>query len=322
MNQTSEFSLIKAYFSALTPDRDDVLLGIGDDCALLKPPADQLLATSVDTLVSGVHFFADVDAYRLGQKALAVNLSDLAAMGATPAWFTLALTLPEVNNDWLKAFSAGIADLANQHHSQLVGGDTTRGPLAITIQVTGFLAADKAFRRDAAKVGDKIYVSGTLGDAGAGLLLKQGKLSLANLTESDQQFLLDRLELPTPRNVLASQLLGEIQSAIDISDGLLADLQHILTASQVGAIIDTNALPLSATLQKLPAEQAIKLALTAGDDYELCFTMPANTAGVLEAALGGQVTCIGEITEFPSLKLLPENTQQNLDVKPGYDHFS
>ncbi|MDX1572999.1 MAG: thiamine-phosphate kinase [Methylophaga sp.] len=322
MNQPSEFSLIKTYFSSLTADREDVVLGIGDDCALLKPPAGQLLATSVDTLVSDVHFFADVDAYRLGQKALAVNLSDLAAMGAKPAWFTLALTIPRANTDWLKAFSAGIADLAKQHDLQLVGGDTTRGSLAITIQVTGFVDADKAFRRDAAKPGDKIYVSGTLGDAGGGLQLKQGKLPLDKLTEAEQQFLIDRLELPTPRNRLASQLVGEIQSAIDISDGLLADLQHILTASQVGATIDTTALPLSSALQKLPVEQAHKLALTAGDDYELCFTVSPNKAAVLEAALNGQVTCIGEITDFAGLKLLPEIAQQNLDVKPGYDHFS
>lgn len=322
MIQNAEFSLIKDYFSTLTPGREDVILGIGDDCALLKPPVGKLLATSVDTLISGVHFFADVDAYRLGHKSLAVNLSDLAAMGAEPAWFTLALSLPETNNEWLKAFSAGIADLAKQHHLQLVGGDTTRGPLAITIQVTGFVAADKAFRRDAAKMGDKIYVSGTLGDAGAGLLLKQGKLPLANLTEPDQQFLLDRLECPTPRNALASQLAGETQSAIDISDGLLADLQHILVASQVGAVIDTNALPLSSALQKLPVEQANKLALTAGDDYELCFAVPSNKAAVLEAALNGQITCIGEITASTNLKLLPENTQQNLDVNPGYDHFN
>ncbi|HET8808361.1 MAG TPA: thiamine-phosphate kinase [Methylophaga sp.] len=322
MNQTSEFSLIKAYFSALTADREDVVLGIGDDCALLKPPAGKLLATSVDTLVSDVHFFADVDAYRLGQKALAVNLSDLAAMGANPAWFTLALTIPRANPDWLKAFSAGIADLAKQHDLQLVGGDTTRGSLAITIQITGFVDADNAFRRDAAQPGDKIYVSGTLGDAGAGLLLKQGKLPLDKLTEAEQQFLVDRLELPTPRNSLASQLVGEIQSAIDISDGLLADLQHILTASQVGAVIDTTALPLSSALQKLPVELANKLAMTAGDDYELCFTVSPNKAAVLEAALNGQVTCIGEITTLAGLKLLPENAQQNLDVTPGYDHFS
>ncbi|MDT8310247.1 MAG: thiamine-phosphate kinase, partial [Methylophaga sp.] len=276
MSQNAEFSLIKAYFSALTSHREDVVLGIGDDCALLQPPAGQLLATSVDTLVSGVHFFADVDAYRLGHKALAVNLSDLAAMGANPAWFTLALTLPEANSDWLKAFSAGMAYLAKQHDLQLVGGDTTRGPLAITLQVTGFVEADKAFRRDAAKVGDKIYVSGTLGDGGAGLLLKQGKLITENLSEQDQQFLLERLELPTPRNGLASRLSGEIHAAIDISDGLLADLQHILTASQVGAVIHTDALPLSAALQKLPAALAQKLALTAGDDYELCFTVSSK----------------------------------------------
>lgn len=322
MSQNAEFSLIKAYFSALTPNREDVVLGIGDDCALLKPPAGKLLATSVDTLVAGVHFFADVDAYRLGHKTLAVNLSDLAAMGANPAWFTLALTLPEANSDWLKAFSAGIADLAKQYDLQLVGGDTTRGPLAITLQVTGFVEADKAFRRDAAIVGDKIYVSGTLGDGGAGLWLKQGKLATENLSEQDQQFLLERLELPTPRNGLARRLSGEIHAAIDISDGLLADLQHILTASQVGAVIDTNALPLSSVLQKLPAALAKKLALTAGDDYELCFTMSAEKAAELEAALDGQITCIGEITSSRELKLLPENGQQNLDLNPGYEHFS
>lgn len=322
MSQTSEFSLIKAYFAALTANRADVVLGIGDDCALLKPPAGQLLATSVDTLVAGVHFFADVDAFRLGQKALAVNLSDLAAMGATPAWFTLALTLPEADTDWLKSFSAGIADSAGQYDLQLVGGDTTRGPLAITIQITGFVAADSALRRDAARPGDKIFVSGSLGDAGAGLLLKQGKLSAANLTKADQQFLLDRLECPIPRNGLVSQLLEDVKAAIDISDGLLADLQHILTASQVGAVIDTNTLPLSSALQKLPAELAKKLALTAGDDYELCFTVPVEKAAALEKKLSGQITCIGEVTAAQGLTLLPKDSQQHLDKKPGYDHFN
>lgn len=322
MSRTSEFSLIKAYFAALTTNRADVVLGIGDDCALLQPPAGQLLATSVDTLVADVHFFADVEPYRLGYKSLAVNLSDLAAMGATPAWFTLALTLPEANADWLKAFSAGIADLANQHNLQLVGGDTTRGPLTITIQATGFVDADKALRRDAAKPGDKIYVSGTLGDAGAGLLLRQGTLPAANLTAVEQQCLLDRLECPLSRNGLANQLPEDVKAAIDISDGLLADLQHILTASRVGAVIDSDALPLSSALQKLPVELAKKLALTAGDDYELCFTVPAEKAVVLEKKLSGHITCIGEVTAAQGLTLLPTDSQQHLDIKPGYDHFN
>lgn len=322
MSQTSEFSLIKTYFSALTPDRDDVTLGIGDDCALLAAPANHLLATSVDTLVSGVHFFVDVDPYKLGHKALAVNLSDLAAMGAKPAWFTLSLTLPEANPEWLQAFSAGMADLAKQHNVQLVGGDTTRGPLSITIQVTGFVEPQKALRRDAAKPGDIIFVSGTLGDAGAGLLLKQSQLPVDMLNEQDQQFVIDRLESPNPRNQLALQLSGKSQAAIDISDGLLADLKHILTASQVGAVIDTAALPLSAALQKLPAEQALKLALTAGDDYELCFTVPGDKARMLEAKHAGQIKRIGEITASMGLTLLPDKITNKLDWNAGYDHFS
>lgn len=322
MSQTSEFSLIKTYFSALTPDRDDVILGIGDDCALLAPPANHLLATSVDTLVSGVHFFADVDPYKLGHKVLAVNLSDLAAMGAQPAWFTLALTLPEANPEWLQAFSAGMADLAKQHNVQLVGGDTTRGPLSITIQVTGFVEPQKALRRDKAKPGDIIFVSGTLGDAGAGLLLKKGQLPVDMLNEQDQQFVIDRLESPDPRNQLALQLSGESQAAIDISDGLLADLKHILSASRVGAVIDTAALPLSAALQKIPTELALKLALTAGDDYELCFTVPADRASMLEAKHTGQIIRIGEITASLELTLLPDNIANKLEWNAGYDHFS
>ncbi len=322
MASSTEFSLIKDYFSVLTASRDDVVLGIGDDCALLQPPVGQLLATSVDTLVEGVHFFADVDAYSLGHKCLAVNLSDLAAMGAKPAWFTLALTLPNVEKNWLQRFSAGLADLAKQHDIQLVGGDTTRGPLTISIQVTGFVEADKAFRRDAAKPGDKIFVSGSLGDAGAGLLLKQGKLATESLSEQDQHFLLERLELPTPRNLLAKALLGQIHAAIDISDGLLADLQHILKASQVGATINTALLPLSSALRKLPAELVTKLAMTAGDDYELCFTVSAEKSSALGNKLNDKITCIGEITAAQGLKLLPDNGQQNLDLNPGYDHFS
>ncbi|MCX4190371.1 thiamine-phosphate kinase [Methylophaga sp. OBS3] len=318
MASSTEFSLIRDYFSALTDRRDDVILGIGDDCALLQPPAGHILATSVDTLVSGVHFFADVDPFRLGHKALAVNLSDLAAMGATPAWFTLALTLPEANPQWLQAFSAGMAALAKQHNIQLVGGDTTRGPLTISIQVTGFCDRGNVLRRDAARPGDKIFVTGSLGDAGTGLLIKQNQLATENLSTEEQQFLIDRLELPTPRNELVKELLPEVKSGIDISDGLLADLKHILTASNVGAVINTEALPLSSSLQKLKSEQAIQLALTAGDDYELCFTVAAEKADALTSRLGSKIQCIGEITAEPELIVLPEQSFKS----HGYDHFN
>ncbi|MDO7667869.1 MAG: thiamine-phosphate kinase, partial [Pseudomonadota bacterium] len=175
MTVLSEFSLIQRYFEQLSTQRDDVLLGIGDDCALLQCPAEHVIAVSIDTLVENIHFFADVDPEHLGYKSLAVGLSDLAAMGAQPAWFTLALTLPEVNENWLKGFSQGLAKLAKKHNIQLVGGDTTRGPLTISIQVHGFVKAEKALRRSGAQIGDMIYVTGTLGDAGAALQLQLQK---------------------------------------------------------------------------------------------------------------------------------------------------
>lgn len=318
----SEFSIIESYFAGLTPERDDTLLSIGDDCALLTPIAGQAVAISMDTLVAGVHFFEDVAPEKLGHKALAVNLSDLAAMGATPAWFTLALTLPDFNESWLAGFADGLATLARQHQIQLVGGDTTRGPLSITIQVHGLVEPAKAFRRNAARPGDWVFVSGTLGDAGVALQLKLHKLKNNNLTDADLVYLNQRLECPTPRNQLAARLSGRIDAAIDISDGLLADLQHILDLSQVGANIDVAVLPLSSALQKLPEGIALEQALTGGDDYELCFTASADIAPVLAQEFAGEITCIGLINDSGKLTLEGRQNLNQITHKAGYDHFN
>ncbi|MBE9532944.1 MAG: thiamine-phosphate kinase [Proteobacteria bacterium] len=318
MTTTPEFSLIQRYFEQLTPPRDDVKLGIGDDCALLQPPADHLLAVSIDTLVEGVHFFADVDVKTLGHKSLAVGLSDLAAMGATPAWFTLALSLPEIDEGWLHDFSQGLAALASEHNIQLVGGDTTRGPLTISIQVHGFVKQKQALRRDGAQVGDLIYVTGTLGDAGAALQLKLQQLNEPSLNENDHNYLQQRLQQPTPRLMIGQQLSGLASSAIDISDGLLADLGHILEKSHVGARLDLTQLPLSTSLQKIELEPAIQLALNSGDDYELCFTISPENAEKLGT---GNYQCIGIITNNVGI-IESEQTNGTVLKGKGYDHFT
>lgn len=318
----SEFSLIERYFSRLTGQRDDVSLGIGDDCALLQCPPGKDIAVSMDTLVEGVHFFADVSPEALGFKSLAVNLSDLAAMGAEPAWFTLALTLPDSDDFWLQGFATGLARAATDHNIQLVGGDTTRGPRTISIQVHGLVEQGHALRRDAAKVGDKVYVTGSLGDAGAALKQRLDNWTPPELDAQDWQYLQERLEYPTPRNHLINIIGQYANAAIDISDGLLADLGHILERSGKGAEIQTALLPLSSSLKKLPAEQGRELALTAGDDYELCFTVPAHLAPALEQDCK-LVTCIGEITDTDSLILKDQSGKDiTFNAKQGYDHFS
>ena len=303
--KTAEFSLIDTFFQAKTLTREDVLVGIGDDAALLRVPTDHLLVMSVDTLIQGIHFPTSTLPADIGYKALAVNLSDLAAMGAEPAWMTLALTLPEVDKQWLEKFSDGLFELAKQFNVQLVGGDTTRGPLTITIQVNGFVPSHAlALCRSGAKIGDKIYVSGTLGDAGLGLQVASGK---HNLAEPDKQFVLQRLNKPFPRIKLGMLLRNYATSAIDISDGLLADLGHIMTASKVGAEIHADALPLSNAIRSVLSEQeAKKLALTAGDDYELCFTVPPEKEKqLLELLKQENLTCycIGEIKKETGIQL-------------------
>lgn len=316
---SAEFSIIQHYFQHLSPQREDVLLGIGDDCALLQAPEGYVIAVSTDTLVSGVHFFPDVDPYTLGYKSLAVNLSDLAAMGATPAWFSLAITMPEVDTDWLHPFSQGLSDLAAKHNIALVGGDTTSGPLSITIQVQGFVEQQQALKRNSAKVGDNIYVTGTLGDAGAALELK-----LKGVTEpnSDTAFLTQRLERPAPRVEIGQQLAGSANAAIDISDGLTADLSHILQLSNVGAMIEVESLPLSRELLAITTQQhAEQLALFSGDDYELCFTVSEQHEGRIKVLLDERCTKVGVITQQPGLRYHRNGQPTDITGK-GYEHFS
>lgn len=315
----NEFSLIDTYFKQQTHTRPDVWVGIGDDAALLQVPAHHILAVSVDTLIAGVHFPLTTSPADIGYKALAVNLSDLAAMGAEPAWMTLALTLPQADQEWLHAFATGLFELAHLFNVQLVGGDTTRGPLSITLQIQGFLPPQIQLLRRGAQVGDKIYVSNTLGDAGLGLQVALGK---KNLPPAAADYVLARLNRPTPRIELGLLLRSFAHSAIDISDGLLADLQHILTSSQVGAKVYAQKLPLSPVLhQHTTPEEAIMLALTAGDDYELCFTVAPNQEQSLLEQLNKQAVkchCIGEMTAGTDLEIIGAPGEF---ARAGYQHF-
>lgn len=318
-----EFDLIARYFDRFKSVRRDVQLGIGDDCALLAVPEKQLLAISTDTLVSGIHFLADIDPADLGYKALAVNLSDLAAMGADPAWLSLALTLPEVNEAWLKAFSDSLFEQMNYYGMQLIGGDTTRGPLSMTLTIHGLIPAGRALTRGGARIGDWIYVTGTLGDSAAGLAILQNRLQVAD--QASQEYLLARHLRPQPR-VLQGQALRDLaSSAIDLSDGLISDLKHVLKASECGARIELDELPMSQTLtSNTDADQALRWALTGGEDYELCFTVPEINRGALEVALshlGADYTCIGQIgPQSEGMKFYRDQQEVELPWS-GYDHF-
>ncbi len=257
----TEFDIIEHYFKTRTKARDDVLLGIGDDCAILQAPKNKQIAVSVDTSVAGVHFPHSTHPKDIGYKSLAVSLSDLAAMSAEPAWVSLSLTLPEADESWLKQFSDGLFELIDEYSLQLITGDISHGPLSISTYVHGFVHAENAMRRDSAKPGDLIYVTGTLGDAG--LALKQDM----NLNKNDKKYIEDRLNRPTPRVNESLSMQGLANAAIDISDGLAADLGHVLKASRVGATILIEKLPLSHILTKnVDKLSAVNLALTAGDD--------------------------------------------------------
>lgn len=311
-----EFDIIFHFFTKHTIKRHDVLLGIGDDAAIVAPPHDQQLAITTDTLVSGVHFKENIPAYDIGYKSLAVNLSDLAAMGATPAWLTLAITLPSADKYWLHDFANGFFDLSYEHQTQLIGGDVTRGPLSITIQAIGFIPNTLAIKRSGARPGDLIYVTSTLGDAAAALAFTNEKITIPS---HHLDFLLSRLMRPTPRINIGEKLRGIATSAIDISDGLAADLSHILEMSQVGARIKVDQIPLSTALREsINQDQALSFALSGGDDYELCFTVPQNK----KEQVPEHCTCIGEITAATDLDLrYSDNTIYQLDNK-GYQHFS
>jgi len=315
----SEFDLIRHFFTEQSTQRVDVPLGIGDDAALLAPPPDNVLAVSMDTLIAGVHFPLDTDARAVGYKSLAVNLSDLAAMGAEPAWATLALTLPTADTSWLTGFAQGFFDLASEHGVQLVGGDTTRGPLSITVQVMGFVPQGQALLRSGAKPGDGVFFTGTVGDAGLGLRLYQQQLAASDEATAK---LIQRLEFPTPRISTGLALRGYASSAIDVSDGLAADLAHVLMASGVGADIQIDQLPLSAAYRSRASADDWQAAVSAGDDYELCFTLPAGQEAVSLAGLGCDYTRIGEISANPGLRWWDANDRQLTLSNTGFDHFT
>jgi len=290
----SEFELIARYFDSpdfALPEAEGVLLGIGDDAAILRLPPGEDLAVSIDTLVAGVHFPADSSPEQIGHRALAVNLSDLAAMGARPLWFTLALTLPEADEAWLAGFSRGLAALARRHHVALVGGDTTRGPLSITIQVHGCVPPGLALRRDGARAGDDVWVSGHPGTAALGLrqLLAGGARDEAARVFAE----------PAPRVALGLALRGLASAAIDVSDGLLADAGHIAARSAVAIVLERERLPFSPQLDSLAdRDDACALALGGGDDYELCFTAPPRHGAAIAGAaadLGLACTRIGRV---------------------------
>ncbi len=325
-----EFELIQRYFTRPTPK---AVLGVGDDCALLQPGSGMQMAISTDMLVAGRHFFPDVDPRTLGHKALAVNLSDLAACGARPVAFTLALALPEAVDVWLAGFAQGLLALADAHGCELIGGDTTRGPLNICITVFGEVPARQALLRSGAKAGDDVYVSGTLGDARLALEALQGRINLPADVLACARV---RLESPTPRVDLGLALRGIASAAADVSDGLLGDLGHILQRSGVGATLDTDiAITLIATDVDLTRDSgqfyaqslhqlALQCVLSGGDDYELVFTAePAQRAAVQAAswASATPVTRIGRIDAEPGLRLVDAQGQPVTNTFQSFDHF-
>lgn len=316
-----EFEIIRTFFATQPVTRADVALGIGDDAALLRVPAGQELVATTDTLVAGVHFLADADPADLGYRALAVNLSDLAAMGAEPAWTTLSLTLPAADPRWLEAFCRGFYELTREFGVQLVGGNLARGPLNITVSAYGHVPAGAALRRTGASAGDAIYVTGTLGDAALALHHRLGRHRLEALAFESVRARLDR---PLPRVRAGLQLRGIASAAIDISDGLLADLGHVLEASRVGARIELTCLPLSPVYRAERAQVGWEPALAQGDDYELCFTVPRERIATLETlapVFGCAVTRIGEIVMQPGLTVLDESGEQYVPRHAGHDHF-
>jgi len=317
-----EFRLIDRIRERTALAREDVRLGIGDDAALLAVPAGQELAVAIDTLVEGVHFPHGTVPRDIGWKALAVNLSDLAAMGATPAWALLALTLPQADPACVDGLAEGFAQLAQEHDVALVGGDTTRGPFCLSVAVHGFVPPGQALTRGGARVGDAVFVTGTLGGAAGGLRLVQGKVPFDPQDEAHHA-LRARLDRPTPRVRTGLALRGQASACIDISDGLLADLGHVCAASGVGAELDLDTLPLSPTLRRVFGNAAAReLALSGGDDYELCFTVPLASVGAMQAAVaaaGGRATRIGTIVEGAGVCAIggaPLVTEGG-----GWDHF-
>lgn len=322
-----EFGLIER-IRRRTAARDDIVLGIGDDAALLQPAPGQQLVVTTDTLNVGVHFPPETPVEDIGWKALAVNLSDLAAMGATPAWCSLSLSLPDASAQWVDAFAQGFFALADLHGIALIGGDTTRGPLSISITAMGQVPAGQALRRDGAQPGDDIWVSGVPGEAGLALALwQQNALDVSRIADdSAREHLRLRLARPTPRVELGRALRGVATAAVDVSDGLLADLGHICTRSGVAADVLENALPASQAAQQCALSGAFNALRTgAGDDYELCFTAPrAQRQAVHEtmASVAVPLTRIGYIRAGTGLQVINQEGDVLVASKQGYNHFS
>jgi thiamine-monophosphate kinase len=314
-----EFDIIARYFTRLSGD-PDVVLGVGDDAALLK--IDGLAAVTVDTLVAGVHFPDGMASQHLGYRLMAVNLSDLAAMGAQPRWCTLALTLPSAEEAWLEGFSRGLFELAERYGVSLVGGDLTRGPLTATLQLIGRVELGRALTRSGGNVGDDIYVTGTLGDSSAGIALIMERVAAP--AGSAVAALEQRFYRPVPRVGAGLALGGLASAAIDISDGLLADLGHICEMSGCGAVIDVERVPLSAELLSLfPPQDALAHALGGGDDYELCFTAPPSQAEAIEAALEASGTLVRRVGQLVAGQAVTCRRDGELyaPTAHGYRHF-
>lgn len=322
-----EFDLIGNYFAKGGYVRKDVLLGIGDDAAVTKVPTGQCVVTTTDTLVEGVHFLADTAPEAIAHKAIAVNLSDLAAMGAEPAWISLSLSLPSIDESWVKAFSEKIHSLSHYFSFQLIGGDTVQGPLSITITAQGFIPDDNQITRSGAEPSDWLLVTGCLGDAGVGLDILTDKVIVSNAEHAS--YLKNRHWFPTPRVLAGTTLRRVATSCIDVSDGLIQDLHQVISRSQVGAIVHLDKLPISEALgqniENLTA--ALTYAATAGDDYELLFTVPEEQRVYIETALASYnipVTCIGQITGATGkIDLrLDEQPFEFESKKIGFEHFS
>lgn len=318
----SEFDLIAKYFSNLG-DSEYVQLGVGDDAAITTIPANCELVTTVDTLIAGTHFFADTEPAAIAYKALAVNLSDLAAMAAKPVWFTLSIALPEVDENWLGQFARGLSKLAAEHGVALIGGDTVKGPLSITIQACGLVEQGKAVRRDGAKVGDGIFVSGALGDACLALAcLKNEK----HIDAVSQKAVCEKLYRPMPKIKMGLLLSQFANSAIDISDGLAADLTHILASSDVGAELLLADIPLSVEMRAcVDQKESYGMALYGGDDYELCFTTPKDRNDAMLAHMQAEncsVYRVGTIIEEKGLWGINDCGKREKIAPRGYDHFA
>lgn len=317
-----EFELIKHFFTKQVVKRKDVELGIGDDCAVLAPVENQNIVVTTDTLVAGVHFPFETSPRAIGHKAVAVNLSDIAAMGAKPSWLSLAITLPDVDEAWLVEFCEGVFELCEFYNVELIGGDTTQGPLSITITAQGLTPEGSYLSRSGAKAGDWLYVTGELGDAALALQQITGKVEIEpQFTETIK----NKLDYPKPR-VLAGQMLREYASAaIDLSDGLIADLGHICQASNVGANVVLDALPLSNIMRdSVLSDDAIALALSGGDDYELLFTVSEDNKVGMETAMshaGTPVTCIGQLNTSQTISTTLNNKPTPISTA-GFEHFA